>query len=99
MHTGQTLSNIFLQLASDNTVHDLYTHKYNYNLQFSVDHSGLPELCYTSPHAVYTTQQPPLSAKQLVIKPTLGWRGGATVGRRTSGCEAVGSIPGRGVAA
>jgi len=28
-----------------------------------------------------------------------GWRGGATVGRRTSGREAVGSIPGRGVAA
>ena len=28
-----------------------------------------------------------------------GWRGGATVGRRTSGREAVGSIPGRAVAA
>jgi len=29
----------------------------------------------------------------------IGWRGGATVGRRTSGHEAVGSIPSRGVAA
>ena len=37
--------------------------------------------------------------KWLYVLAVFGWRGGATVGRPTSGREAVGSIPGRGVAA
>ena len=35
----------------------------------------------------------------LICPLSLGWRGGAMVGRRTLGREAVGSIPSRGVAA